>query len=201
MSDRDPQDPAYPEPVARDPVTPDVPPTPVDRTPTVPDAESPYVAGSQPQEPYRADAADTKPDLGKRAIAAIIDGAIAGAVGLIPVIGGIIGALYILLRDGFEFEFMNGRSVGKTLMKLRPVRLDGGKMDLATSARRNWTVALGSLATFLLIVPILGWLLYIPVLIAAVVIGIVEIVSVVNAPDGRRWGDKLAGTKVIEVAE
>ena len=62
-------------------------------------------------------------------------------------------------------------------------------------------MALGSLATFLLIVPILGWLLYIPVLIAAVVIGIIEIVAVVNSADGRRWGDRLANTKVIEVPD
>jgi len=199
MSDRDPQDPANPDPVPRDPLTPGVPPEPIRSAPTPPSVEP----LREPADPLAQPATDTaaKPDLGKRAIAAIIDGAIAGAVGLIPVIGGVVGALYILLRDGFDFEFMQGRSVGKTLMKLRPVRLNGAKMDLGTSARRNWTVALGSLATFLLIVPLLGWLLYIPVLIAAVVIGIIEIVSVVNSPDGRRWGDKLADTKVIEVAE
>lgn len=200
MSDRDPQDPVYPEPVNRDPAT-----TPVDQSPVTPEAGGPYQV-----DEYQVDrlgsAGDrpgdvTKPDLGKRAIAAIVDGAIAGAVGLIPVVGGIIGALYILLRDGFDFEFMNGRSVGKTLMKLRPVRIDGGKMDLATSAKRNWTICLGSLATFLLIVPILGWILYIPVLIAAIVIGIIEIIAVLTAADGRRWGDKLANTKVVETAE
>src|SRR5690606_5483022 len=159
----------------------------------------PYVSATPNLERQLDD--DVKPDIGKRAIAAIIDGAIAGAVGLIPAIGGIIGALYILFRDGFEFDFMNGRSVGKTLMKLRPVRLDGGKMDLATSAKRNWTVCLGSLASFLFFIPILGWILYVPVIIAAVVIGIVEIIRVIQAPDGRRWGDALANTKVIEVNE
>lgn len=196
MSDRDPQDPVNPDPVPRDPITPGAATPPVTSTPT---STTDPASGDFATRPPTDETA--KPDLGKRAIAAIVDGAIAGAVGLIPVIGGIIGALYILLRDGFDFEFMNGRSVGKTLMKLRPVRLDGGKMDLGTSARRNWTVALGSLATFLLIVPILGWLLYIPVLIAAVVIGIIEIVAVVNSADGRRWGDRLANTKVIEVPD
>ncbi len=43
-----------------------------------------------------------KADLGKRVIAAIIDGAIAGVMGLIPWVGGIIGGLYILLRDGLD---------------------------------------------------------------------------------------------------
>jgi len=191
MSDRNPQDPVGPDPVPGDPTI----PTPLEDSP----GSSPYVT-AEPQMERQLDS-DVKPDIGKRAIAAIIDGAIAGAVGLIPVIGGIIGALYILFRDGFDFEFMSGRSVGKTLMKLRPVRLDGGKMDLATSAKRNWTVCLGSLATFLLIVPILGWILYVPVLIAAIVIGIIEIVRVIQTPDGRRWGDTLANTKVVEVAE
>lgn len=169
-----------------------------DATPAAQGSVTPAVE-TRAQVPDAASAA--KPDTGKRAIAAIIDGAIAGAVGLVPVVGGIVGALYILLRDGFEYDFMDGRSIGKKLMKLRPVRLDGGKMDLPTSARRNWPIALGSLASVLFILPIVGWLLYIPVLILAIVLGIVEIVSVLTSPDGRRWGDKLAKTKVIEVAD
>ena len=188
MSDHDPLDPVVPAPDPGDTAT----PTPVP-------GAGPYVSATPNLERQLDD--DVKPEIGKRAIAAIIDGAIAGAVGLIPAIGGIIGALYILFRDGFEFDFMNGRSVGKTLMKLRPVRLDGGKMDLATSAKRNWTVCLGSLASFLFFIPILGWILYVPVIIAAIVIGIVEILRVVQSPNGRRWGDALANTKVIEVSD
>src|SRR5690606_10640683 len=122
MTDQGPQDPTHPAP-SQGYVTP------------------PVNMGTVPETTETA----TKPDVTKRAIAAVIDGAIAGAVGLVPVVGGIVGALYILLRDGFEYEFMDGRSVGKKLMKLRPVRLDGAKMDLPTSARRNWPIALGSL--------------------------------------------------------
>ena len=178
MTDQGPEDPTYPTPTqgyVTPPVNPGTVPEPVDTA--------------------------VKPDITKRAIAAVIDGAIAGAVGLVPVVGGIVGALYVLLRDGFDYEFMDGRSVGKKLMKLRPVRLDGAKMDLPTSARRNWPIALGSLASVLFILPVIGWLLYIPVMILAIVLGIVEIVSVLTAADGRRWGDKLANTKVIEVAD
>src|SRR5690606_13204813 len=118
MSDRHPQAPANPDPVPRAPLAPGVPPEPSRSAPTPPSVEP----LREPADPLAQPATDTaaKPDLGKRAIAAIIDGAIAGAVGLIPVIGGVVGALYILLRDGFDFEFMQGRSVGKTLMKLRP---------------------------------------------------------------------------------
>jgi len=178
MTDQGPEDPAY--------------------TPSTEGHVTPPVEVSATQEPA---ATAAKPDVTKRAIAAIIDGAIAGAVGLVPIVGGIVGALYILLRDGFDYEFMDGRSVGKKLMKLRPVRLDGGKMDLPTSARRNWPIALGSLASVLFILPVIGWILYIPVLILAIVLGIVEIVLVLTSADGRRWGDKLANTKVVEVAD
>jgi uncharacterized RDD family membrane protein YckC len=164
-------------------------------------SEAPVTATQSGATQSGATQSGVKPDVTKRAIAAIIDGAIAGAVGLVPLVGGIVGALYILLRDGFDYEFMDGRSVGKKLMKLRPVRLDGAKMDLSTSARRNWPIALGSLASVLFILPVIGWILYIPVLILAIVLGIVEIVSVLTSPDGRRWGDKLANTKVVEVAD
>ena len=35
--------------------------------------------------------------------------------------------VYILTRDGFEYDFMKYRSIGKQLMKLRPVIVDGGR--------------------------------------------------------------------------
>lgn len=177
MSDQGPVDPSHP---GQSPV--EAPP------PYAPAAAEPYAVG-------------VKPDVGKRAIAAIIDGAIAAAVGLIPFIGNVIGAAYILLKDGFEYDFMDGRSVGKKLMKLRPIRLDGQKMDLRTSAMRNWPLALGSLASLFFVVPVLGWLLFPLLLIVAIGLGIYELVLVVTSADGRRFGDKLAGTQVVEVAD
>jgi uncharacterized RDD family membrane protein YckC len=134
-----------------------------------------------------------KADLTKRFIAALIDNVLASLVGFIPIVGGIVGAAYILLKDGLELEFMDKRSIGKKLMKLRPIRLDGGTMDINTSIRRNWPLAIGSI---LAIIPILGWIIAVPV---ALVIGIIELVLVLTDPEGRRLGDKLANTKVIEV--
>lgn len=166
-----------------------------------PDYSNPGSSFSEPQAAYAYEGTAVKPDIGKRAIAAIIDGAIAAAVGLIPFIGNVIGAAYILLKDGFEYDFMDGRSVGKKLMKLRPVRLDGQKMDLRASAMRNWPLALGSLASLFLIVPVLGWVLFPVLLIAAIGLGIVELVLVLTSTDGRRFGDKLANTQVQEVAD
>ena len=145
------------------------------------------------QAPVSSTASTTKADLVKRFIAALIDSVLASVVALIPVVGGIVGAAYILVKDGLELEFMDRRSIGKKLMKLRPVRLDGGSMDITTSLQRNWPLAIGSILS---IIPFLGW---IAAIIIAPIIAIIELVLVLTDPGGRRLGDKLAGTKVIEV--
>jgi uncharacterized RDD family membrane protein YckC len=142
-----------------------------------------------------------KADLGKRFIAMLIDVLIAIVIGLIPIVGGLIGAAYLLLRDGFDYEFMDHRSIGKKLMKLRPVRMDNQPLDINTSVKRNWMFALGALVQALFFIPVLGWVLIPVVGLASLVIGIVEIVLVVTNPEGIRWGDKLAATKVIEESE
>ena len=136
-------------------------------------------------------------DTGKRAVALVIDAVIAVIVGLIPVAGGIAATAYWLVRDGLDFEFMDHRSIGKKVMKLRPVTLDGRPVDIATSVKRNWMFALGGIAQFLALT-IIGVLVAIPVALIAFAIGIVEIVLVVTDAEGRRIGDKVAGTRVIE---
>jgi uncharacterized RDD family membrane protein YckC len=156
-------------------------------------------APTAPQESTSA-SAGKKADLGKRFIAAIIDAAIAAVVGFIPFIGGFIGAAYILLRDGLAYDIMDHRSVGKRLMKLRPVALDGGVVDINTSIKRNWMFALGALTQPLLFFPIIGWVLMSAIGGAALIIGIMEIVLVITNKEGRRWGDQLANTKVMEVS-
>jgi uncharacterized RDD family membrane protein YckC len=140
-----------------------------------------------------------KADLAKRFVAVLIDGVIAGVLSFVPMVGGLVGAAYILLRDGFEFDFMDGRSLGKKLMKLRPVKNDGSKMTLEDSAKRNWPLMFSALVSVLLFIPVIGWILIPIVIIASVVISVIELVSVLNDSEGRRWGDKLANTKVIEV--
>jgi len=154
-----------------------IPPTPV------PPPASPPAAG--------------KPDLLTRFLAFFIDAVIVSVVGLVPLLGTLVGIAYALLRDGLTFEFMDGRSIGKKLMKLKVVRHDGSPMDMATSARRNWPLAVGSLAQGLLILPVIGWILLPFAVIAGAVLALYEAYKVYSAPDGRRWGDSLAGTKVI----
>lgn len=140
-----------------------------------------------------------KADLGKRFIALIIDAVISAALGLVPIVGGIVGTVYIVVRDGLDVDFMPNRSFGKKIMDLQPVRLDGRKVDLETSLRRNWMFGIGALTSLLLYIPILGWILIPFVALISLAIGIYEIYLVMTDAEGRRWGDKMAGTKVIEV--
>ncbi len=156
--------------------------------------------GAPPGTPPTATTSSSKPDVGKRAIAYIIDAVIASILSYIPVIGSLLGFAYILTRDGFSFEFMDGRSLGKKLMKLRPVRDDGGAMDITTSIKRNWTLAIGSLGFLVVFAPFLGILaLSLLLTLVGAVLGIIELYLVLTAPDGRRLGDRFAGTHVIEV--
>ena len=157
-----------------------------------------YTEGEQPSE---ADFAGVKADLGKRFVAAVIDMVVGVVLGLIPAVGGLVAAAYWAIRDGLEFEFMHHRSIGKHVMKLRPVTLDGSPMDITASVRRNWMFALGGVVQLLLWIPFVGWLFVIPVAVAAFAIGIIELFLVITDPEGRRLGDKIANTQVIEVEE
>ena len=139
-----------------------------------------------------------KADLGKRIPAALIDGILAFVVGFIPFIGGLIGTAYWCVRDGMEIDFMDRRSIGKKVMKLRPVTLDGSPMDIMASVKRNWMFALGGVAQ-LLIYTIIGIILAIPLIFVAILLGILELVLVITDDEGRRLGDKIANTMVIEV--
>lgn len=137
------------------------------------------------------------PEFQTRAIAFLIDSVIAYAISLVPVVGGIIGGVYILLRDGLTLDFANGRSIGKHLMKIKPVRLDGQPMDIATSVSRNWMFALGLLISTLAFIPIVGWILIPVVAIVAIIAIIAEVYATYKNADGRRYGDRFAGTQVI----
>lgn len=139
-----------------------------------------------------------KADLLKRALAFLIDGAIALVLSRIPWIGPVLGGLYLLLRDGFDLDVMDRRSLGKRLMRLRPSCDDGSPVTLGVSAMRNWTVAAASLAVILLVVPLLGLVLVPLAWVVGIVLLVVESYLTITAEDGRRWGDRLAGTRVVE---
>ena len=142
----------------------------------------------------------TKADPVKRIIAFVIDAVASMIVGFIPFIGGIIGALYMLLRDALPIEALEYKSIGKKLLKLSVVKTEepASKIDYATSARRNWMFALGPIMLFFLFIPIIGWIIDILLGIAVLILVIIEIVKLFTNEKGLRLGDKMAGTMVIE---
>ena len=142
--------------------------------------------------------ASVKADLSKRLLAALLDGALCALVSMVPVLGGLVGAVYVAVRDGLDVEFMKRRSIGKQVMKVRAVRLDGQPMDLATSVKRNVPFMVGLIGLPFLVIPVLGWGIAMLLGLAQLVISIIEIVLVLTDPEGRRLGDRFAGTKVID---
>ncbi len=150
------------------------------------------VSGSQLQPVAKA-------DIGKRLVAGFIDGVLCLLVSSVPGVGILVGIAYLLVRDGLEFSFMERRSIGKQLMKLRPVRNDGRPMDIATSFHRNALLAVGPLGALLMAVPLLGWLLGFLIGAAGLVIGVIEVLRIFSDPGGRRLGDDMAETCVLEV--
>jgi uncharacterized RDD family membrane protein YckC len=175
----------------------------------VPPNQVPPPPPAVPPTPPATPVGVAKADLAKRFIAALIDAIpaiiVSFVLGLIPFIGGIIGGVaagaWWLCRDGLELDFADKRSPGKKIMKLRPIRLDGQPMDMAISIKRNLPLALYCVGFFLWIVPVLGHLLSIPIFAIGGLVSLIEAVLVLTDPEGRRFGDKMAGTKVIEVAE
>ena len=81
----------------------------------------------------------------------------------------VIPGSFILLRDSLS----QGRGVGKKVMRIRVVRSDGSRCDMISSILRNLTF----------LIPLLN---------------IAEMIIAVAAKDGRRMGDRLAKTQVIE---
>jgi uncharacterized RDD family membrane protein YckC len=126
----------------------------------------------------------------------------------VPRILGFLGALlslgYILGRDVVAGD----RSIGKKVQDIRVVTTTGAPLDFMTSARRNGIFAIGAAlgvvsATFGLI-PCLGdavncMLIPLQLLGFVVAVGaaIYEILQITQHPEGIRFGDKTAGTRVV----
>lgn len=151
-------------------------------------------------ETKASEVALAKADPVKRIIAFVIDAVAAMIVGFIPLVGGIIGALYMLLRDALPIEALEYKSIGKKLLNLSVVKVEdpASKIDYGVSAKRNWMFALGPIMIFLLFIPIIGWLLDILIGIAVLVLAIIETIKLFSDEKGIRLGDKQAGTMVIE---
>lgn len=142
----------------------------------------------------------TKADPVKRIIAVVIDMLLACVVSVIPLLGGLVGAGYLLIRDALPIEALGYKSVGRKVMKLSVVKqgAPGTKIEYIDSIKRNWVFALGPLGMAFMIIPLLGWIVAFLLGVAGIVLGAYEIYNMFTDPQGIRLGDKMAGTMVVE---
>ena len=153
----------------------------------------------------------------RRFAAAAIDAALAAAIALAPAalspvqkarlfgVGLLLGAVYVLVRDGLPYAEWGARSLPKRWLGIRPYRLNGAPMDIATSVRRNLTLGASVAAVGLAYVlggfrgiAVFGISISDVVGAAAVAMVAVEALLVAVDPVGRRVGDRMARTRVIE---
>ena len=135
-------------------------------------------------------------DLALRFLAALIDGGIGWVFVMIPFLGGIISVLYLLFKDAlpyivFQEEEWKNKSVGKKIMNIEVLSLEGKTIDLSISAKRNVPLTIGS---FIAIVPVIGWILG-PMLGA--IFAIVELILLLTNEENMRLGDRWGKTRVI----
>lgn len=138
-----------------------------------------------------------KADHLERVVAKAIDFIIVVALlEIMPKIGYFAGLAYLLIADGL-FE---GRSVGKMLMGIKVVF--SSSVDTAAvcgfkeSIFRNLPFAAGYLLFGIFReIPLIGWLLSLAVII---LIPVFEFLVMTGSDTGMRFGDEIAGTRVVE---
>ncbi|MDE3048316.1 MAG: RDD family protein [Nitrospirota bacterium] len=121
-----------------------------------------------------------------RGIAKLIDLFIVAAAGQVIVpVGFLAGLAYILTADGFA----GGRSIGKRVIGLQTVLPERREAaGFRESIIRNLPFAVAQLA---FAVPYVGW-------IVSVAIIAFEAVLILGNEQGRRLGDEVAGTQVLD---
>lgn len=127
----------------------------------------------------------TRASILNRFVAKVIDLIIAAALSkLISPVGIFAGFIYLLISDGL----LDGRSIGKKVIKLKTLREDGASCAFRESIIRNSTVAGGYIFFF---IPYVGWIL-------TLIIYCIEGLVTIGNEKGFRIGDELARTYVIE---
>ncbi|BCA56133.1 RDD family protein [Nitrospira sp. KM1] len=121
-----------------------------------------------------------------RFIAKLIDlFIVAAAAQMIDTVGFLAGMAYVLVADGFA----GGRSIGKRLIGLQTILPDTRETaGFRESIIRNSPFAA---AQMVFVVPYVGWL-------ASSAILAFEAVLIIGNERGRRLGDELAGTQVLD---
>lgn len=123
---------------------------------------------------------------------------------VISFLGSLVSLAYILGRDLTAGD----RSIGKKLQDIRVVTLTGAPIGPLESAKRNGIFAIGAalgvISATLGLVPCLGDVvrcLLLPVMILGLLIAlgaaVYELIQITQRADGVRYGDQLAGTRVV----
>jgi uncharacterized RDD family membrane protein YckC len=123
---------------------------------------------------------------------------------VISFLGSLVSLAYILGRDVLAGD----RSIGKKIQNIRVVTVTGAPIGPLESAKRNGIFAIGAalgvISSTLGLIPCLGAAvncLLLPVWILGMLIGlaaaIYELIQITQRADGVRYGDQLAGTRVV----
>ncbi len=97
----------------------------------------------------------------------------------------LLASVYILIKDGL----FGGQSIGKLILRLKVIGEEEEKpASLVASVQRNAILVLPNIFRF---IPFLGSLLFILVYAW-------ETYLIFTHPDGLRWGDQFARTRVVE---
>lgn len=118
---------------------------------------------------------------------------------IIPTVGYFAGLVYLLIADGL----FDGRSIGKRLIGLKIiVTPDSGEAvpcSYRESVFRNFPFALAFILFGILkAIPLIGWLLSFVILAGVLIF---ESLVMLGSEQGRRLGDELAKTRVVEEAQ
>jgi uncharacterized RDD family membrane protein YckC len=126
----------------------------------------------------------------------------------VPRILGFLGSAlilgYILGRDVVAGD----RSIGKKIQDIRVVTTAGAPVDFMTSARRNGIFAIGAALGFLSsalgLIPCIGTVvncMLLPLMMIGILVAvgaaIYEMLQISQQPEGIRFGDRTAGTRVV----
>jgi len=141
------------------------------------DRRKPQTGEEQPAEPFAPVPADWQ----SRGIAFLIDLLLYAALHFggpalgFGILGGFLAVLYITFRDGL----FGGQSIGKKIMGVRVVHMDGRPISYVDSSFRN--------------------VLFIIYLLMPLAIA-VEAVAAFRSPERRRLGDRIGKTCVVQKA-
>ncbi len=113
---------------------------------------------------------------------------VAAASEMASPVGFLSGLAYILIADGFA----GGKSIGKRLIGLETIQLDSrGPAGFRESILRNLPFGCAQIA---FAIPWIGWLM-------SLAIVAFESLLIIGNEQGRRLGDEVAGTQVLDAGQ